>query len=67
VALCLCDENGDRLLSDADVGQVAEMVDPADLAAIERACKDHCGFGEGEIEAHVKNSERIDADYSESE
>jgi hypothetical protein len=60
-ALCVCDGNGDRLLSDADVDSLKQL-DGADLARLQDECQTFCGFSKGDIEGMVKNSETARAD-----
>lgn len=55
VAMCLVDEDGNPLLSLADVDAMG-LIDPADVAAIYTAARALCGFGEGGLEAAEKNS-----------
>lgn len=57
--LCLVDGNGNRLLMDCDQEQLADW-DNADCTVLFDAVVEHCGMKADEVEAAVKNSERID-------
>lgn len=61
VALCLCDENGNRILQDADIDAMKQL-DGAELAYLQEQCQQHVGFKAGDIEGMVKNSENVHAD-----
>lgn len=56
IALCLCDENGERILSDADLDSMKSL-DGADMAYLQEECQTFVGFKSGDIEGLVKNSE----------
>jgi len=61
--LCLVDDEGNRLLDDADarmLGQVDGMV----TTALFDACRKHVGFESGDIEALAKNSASSPGDSS---
>lgn len=53
---CLCDGNGDLMLSEADIDQLKSL-DAADLTHIYEKCMEHCGFRDGDMEGLVGNSE----------
>lgn len=61
VLICLVNDNGERLLSDADIDQL-KALDGADMAYLQGECQAHCGFSKGDIEGLVKNSETVHAD-----
>ena len=61
IALCLVDENNDRVFSDSDVNQIGEM-DSFVSSRIYDAAQEHCGFNKGDIEDTVKNSEKSHVD-----
>ena len=61
IALCLVDENNERIFLDSDVNQIGEM-DSFVSSRIYDACQEHCGFNKGDIEDTVKNSEEITVD-----
>lgn len=63
IAYCLCDEDGERLLSDADIESMRDL-DGADLAFLQEQCQSFVGFKSGDIEGLVKNSEAGPADNS---
>jgi len=63
IALVLVDAAGNRLLSDSQVGKLAEW-DSADSSFLYDEAAAHVGIKEGEIEDLVKNSERITVDDS---
>jgi hypothetical protein len=58
IVLCLCDGNGERLLSDADTNSLKEL-DSTDTAYLQDEIQQHIGFKEGDIEGLVKNSETV--------
>jgi len=58
IALCVVDEEGHRILSNADVPSL-ENLDGSVAAHLFDACQKHCGFEDNEIEDLVKNSEGI--------
>lgn len=66
IAYCLCDENGDQLLSLSDLDAL-KALDGADMAYLQEECQVHCGFKKGDIEGLVKNSESVPADNSPTE
>lgn len=61
IALCLVDENNDRVFSDSDVNQIGEM-DSFVSSRIYDACQEHCGFNKGDIEDAVEKSAAIPVD-----
>jgi hypothetical protein len=61
IALCLCDENGERILSDADVDSLKNL-DGADMAYLQGECQAFAGFQKGDIEGLVGNSESVPGD-----
>ena len=61
IALCVVDESGNRLLSNADVPSL-ENLDGSVAAHLFDVCQKHCGFEDNEIEDLVKNSDRIPDD-----
>jgi hypothetical protein len=65
VALCLVDEQGNRLLTSDDSAALAD-IDGAITSQIFAECRKHCGFEVGEIEDLVKNSGEIADDDSAS-
>lgn len=60
IVLCLCDADGQPILSNADLDSLKDL-DGADIAHLARECEEHCGFKPGEIEATEKNSEAVRA------
>ncbi len=66
IVITLVDGNGDLLLTPADVVALEEL-DGAITSVLVDAIRDHCGFGEGDIEELVKNSERITGAASPSD
>ena len=63
IALCLVDENNDRIFLDSDVNQIGEM-DSFVSSRIYDAAQEHCGFNKGDIEDTVGNSGEISVDDS---
>tara|TARA_R110000822_G_C15099351_1_gene471678 strand:+ start:279 stop:677 length:399 start_codon:yes stop_codon:yes gene_type:complete len=63
IALCLVDENNDRIFLDSDVNQIGEM-DSFISSRIYDAAQEHCGFNKGDIEDTVGNSGEISVDDS---
>jgi hypothetical protein len=63
IALCLCDENGQRILSEADVEAMGEK-DGTDMAYLQEECQVFCGFKKGEIATVEKNSAGVHGDSS---
>ena len=63
IALCLVDENNDRIFLDSDVNQIGEM-DSFVSSRIYDAAQEHCGFNKGDIEDTVGNSEKITVEDS---
>ena len=61
IALCVVDEAGNRLLSNADVPSL-ENLDGSVAAHLFDTCQKHCGFEDNEIEDLVKNSDGIPDD-----
>lgn len=59
IALCVSDENGERVFGNGDLAAINEM-DAKVVAALHAACEKHCGVNE----ADAKNSETTDADSS---
>lgn len=57
IALCVCDEAGERVFGNGDLNAINEM-DAKVVAALHAACEKHCGVNE----ADAKNSETTDAD-----
>lgn len=54
VALSLCDENGERIVSDGEVDRLCEM-DAAVLHRIYEAAAEHCGMATRTVEAAEGN------------
>ena len=52
IALCLVDENNDRIFLDSDVNQIGEM-DSFVSSRIYDVAQQHCGFNKGDIEDTV--------------
>ncbi len=65
VVLCLVDNDGKRILSDADLDALAQ-IDGAVISAIYDEARIHCGFEEGDIEGLAKNSESVPVEGSPS-
>ena len=63
IALCLVDENNDRIFLDSDVNQIGEM-DSFVSSRIYDAAQEHCGFNKGDIEDTVGNSGEISVEDS---
>lgn len=63
IALCLVDENNDRIFLDSDVNQIGEM-DSFVSSRIYDAAQEHCGFNKGDIEDTVGNSGKINVEDS---
>ena len=61
IALCLVDENNDRIFLDSDVDKIGEL-DSFVSSKIYDACQEHCGFNKGDIQDAVKNSPEITDD-----
>lgn len=55
ISLCLCDENGERILSDADLEAMKEL-HGADLSILQGECQKLSGFSNSDIEELEKNS-----------
>ena len=55
LVLCLVDDDGHRLLEDGDVDALGD-VDGAITSGLYTACREHCGFEEGDVEELAKNS-----------
>ena len=66
IALCLVDENNDRIFLDSDVNQIGEM-DSFVSSRIYDACQEHCGFNKNDISETVGNSEKISVVDSQSD
>jgi len=58
IALCLVDENNERIFLNSDIDKIGEM-DSFVSSRIYDAAQEHCGFNKGDIEDTVKNSEKI--------
>lgn len=58
IVLCLVDEDGNPILSEADLEALKDL-DGADMAFLQDECTVHCGFKRGDIEGLVKNSESV--------
>jgi hypothetical protein len=58
IALCLVDENNDRIFLDSDINQIGEM-DSFVSSRIYDAAQEHCGFNKGDIEHTLGDSEKI--------
>jgi|TARA_R110002167_G_scaffold93782_3_gene251036 hypothetical protein len=58
IALCLVDENNDRIFLDSDINQIGEM-DSFVSSRIYDAAQEHCGFNKGDIEDTLGDSEKI--------
>lgn len=52
----VCDEHGELLLSLADMDALKSL-DAADMAVLQEACQEFCGFKNGDIDNLVGNSE----------
>ena len=63
IALCLVDENNDRIFLDSDVNQIGEM-DSFVSSRIYDAAQEHCGFNKGDIETTLGDSEKISVEDS---
>ena len=61
IALCLVDEDNDRIFLDSDVDKIGEL-DSFVSSKIYDACQEHCGFNKGDIQDAVKNSPEITDD-----
>jgi hypothetical protein len=61
IVYCLCDANGDPLLSEADMDKMQQL-HGADMAVLQRECQVLCGFSKAEIDAIEKNSETAHAE-----
>ena len=59
--LCLVDEEGNQLFSEADMAQM-EQLDSLVTGYLFNQCAKHCGFSEEDIESLEKNSGTISAD-----
>lgn len=58
IVLCIVDDQGNRLLSDADVDAMSEL-DGTDLAYLQEECQVFCGFKKASIEELTKNSAAV--------
>jgi hypothetical protein len=56
IALCLVDDAGDQLLRPDDAESL-KGIDGAMTSRLFDACREHCGFEDGDLEDLVKNSE----------
>ncbi len=69
IVLCLCDDNGERLLTDADTDAIGEK-DARDTGALYDALREHCGIAkrvrEAQLRATKKNSKRVTDEISPS-
>ncbi len=63
LALCIVDDNGNRIFTDGDLSELANL-DAFVSSRIYDACQEHCGFNKGDIDETVKNSEQINVDDS---
>tara|TARA_R110000851_G_scaffold53588_1_gene127087 strand:- start:260 stop:658 length:399 start_codon:yes stop_codon:yes gene_type:complete len=63
IALCLVDENNDRIFLDSDVNQIGEM-DSFISSRIYDAAQEHCGFNKGDIEDTVGKCAEITVEDS---
>jgi hypothetical protein len=62
ICLCLVDDRNEPLMRPEDSEQL-KAIDGAVTSRLYDACREHCGFEEGDLEDLVKNSEKIhDAD-----
>tara|TARA_Y100000004_G_scaffold78220_1_gene88071 strand:- start:460 stop:864 length:405 start_codon:yes stop_codon:yes gene_type:complete len=59
--LCMVDEKGERLFGENDVEALAD-VDAFVITKISKACEQHVGMGDGDIEQLAKNSVEMHAD-----
>jgi hypothetical protein len=53
IVLCLCDGEGNRLLTDADVDAIGEL-DAGDTGALYDVLREHCGIAKRVREAQAK-------------
>ncbi len=53
IVLCLCDENGERILTDGDVEKIGQL-DAGDTGALYDALKEHCGLARRVRDAQAK-------------
>lgn len=60
IVLCLVDDDGNQILSDADVPRLADW-DAADTSYLYDECAKHCGINRQDIEDLAKNSAKIPA------
>jgi len=60
IGLCLVDDRNEPLLRPDDTEQL-RAIDGAVTSRLYDACREHCGFEEGDLEELVKNSEAIHA------
>jgi hypothetical protein len=63
LALCIVDDNGDRIFTDGDLSELANL-DAFVSSRIYDACQEHCGFNKGDIDETVKNTEQNNLDDS---
>jgi len=61
IALCLVDDDGNRVCGSEQVSQLAEW-DSADTQFLYGQCAEHCGINSDDIEDLVKNSKEIPDD-----
>jgi len=61
IAICLVDQSGGQLLKGDDQNALKD-VDGLVTSRLYDACREHCGFEEGDIEGLVKNSDKIPDD-----
>ncbi len=60
ICLCLVDDEGNRLLTDADADSAAfREMDGAVTGVLYDECRKWCGFDEGDLDELVKNSGQI--------
>jgi len=60
ICLCLVDDHNQPLLRPEDSEQL-RTIDGAVTSRLYDACREHCGFEEGDLEELVKNSDAIHA------
>jgi len=63
LVLCLVDGDGNRLFADKQVDEFKKW-DMADIKILYKACSEHCGISESDIEDLVKNSDAMNASDS---
>ena len=60
ICLCLVDDRNEPLMRPEDSEQL-RAIDGAITSRLYDACREHCGFEEGDLEELVKNSDAIHA------